>query len=776
MKLKLKPILTAAAIAALSAVAFPSCKTDDDLRPCPYDKFYAEALQGSEAELYEAAYATLRTTDTHIHHTPTTQAGCNIRGTDGTMSDFVRSLFNIEELASDEAICAWDDSGVYRYMTSQPQRVSPSTAGFFLRALSGIRIADTYINKYGRHNVRTGEIRAIRALLHLYILDIFGDCGAAIGLPEGMSAANYIERETLKALDLLREPRRVTESDPDYGLMNRGVARAILMRLYLNSEVYTGQKRYAEALQTAQQIIDCGVYNLSTRPSVILAGDTLLSWTGYQKLFMADNGRNGAQVEAILPLRFDKDTIATYHATSFLTGSTFDDKMYLVSPTDTLGQTNGTTLTWAGNRCRPELISRFSAGPVDNADTRTFQKAVGDDRALFFSKGRNMEVTDYRVFTDGYATTKFNALFAEGSGPAMTGFFSSSDFFLIRLAEVYLTAAEAAWRLKDRTAAASYINILRQRAHATPVSPASINDQFILDEWSREFYFEGRRRTDMIRFGEYYGRNARRWSWKGGVRRGCDLPASLCNFIAPDTATVGARALELYRHDEYKKPADIYYVAGSGVVENQWDIKGGDNFGIGLIPFAKTDSDIVYIDYFTTQMHFKLVGKIGTWEEQFGSGDYGTFLHNELNSEPICVPCDGVYRVRIDKREAKVTVLRYFGPSTVRQRVNLALPNGGVIHFRRCNRANINGHSWMADLDSDDQGRVTPFRIMADGTPVGKLDLTYGLDAYYDEDGNISLPPVLPGSRIRIIFNDIMRSCYFYVITPDSENADDGDF
>ena len=104
MKLMLKPILSAAAIAALSAIALTSCNTDDDLRPCPYDKFYAEALQGSEAELYEAAYATLRTTDTHIHHTPTTHAGCNIRGTDGTMSDFVRSLFNIEELASDECI------------------------------------------------------------------------------------------------------------------------------------------------------------------------------------------------------------------------------------------------------------------------------------------------------------------------------------------------------------------------------------------------------------------------------------------------------------------------------------------------------------------------------------------------------------------------------------------------------------------------------------------------------------------------------------------------
>ncbi len=776
MKLTPTAIISAAALAALSAMSLTSCKHDDDFRPCPYDKFYAESLEGSETELYEAAYAALRTTDTKLIHTPNNQAGCNIRGTDGTMSDFVRSLFYIEELASDEAICAWDDSGVYRYMTSQPQRVSPSTAGFFLRTLSGIRIADSYIDKYGRHNVRTGEMRAIRALLHLYILDIFGDCGESIGLPSNMTAATYIEREALKALDLLREPRRVTESDPDYGLMNRGVARSILMRLYLNSEVYTGQKRYAEALQMAQQIIDCGAYNLSTRPSVVLTSDSLFTWTGYQKLFMADNGRNGAQVEAILPLLYDKDSISTYHATTFLTASTFDDQMYLVSESDTLGQTNGTTMTWGGNRCRPELISRFSAGPVDNADTREFQAAVGDDRALFFSKGHSMEVADYRIFTDGYATTKFNALFAEGSGPAMTGFFSSSDFFLIRLGEAYMTAAEAAWRVKDRTASASYINALRQRAHATPISPTAINDQFILDEWSREFYFEGRRRTDLIRFGQYFGRDARRWSWKGGVRRGCDLPASVSNYIVPDTGTVGARALELYRHDEYKKPSEMYYVAGSGVVENLWDIQGGDNFGLGLIPFAANDSDIFYIDYFDTKMHFKIVGKIGSWDEQFGSGDYGTFLHNELNSEPIAVPCNGLYRICINKKKAQVTVIRYFGSSQLFSRVNVALPNGGVMHFRRCNRDNRNGHSWMVDLDCDDQGRVTPFKIMTDGQTVARPDYTYGLEVSYDEDGDICLPTVAPGGRVRVIYNDIMRSCYFYPISPETPTTEDGVF
>ena len=44
-----------------------------------------------------------------------------------------------------------------------------------------------------------------------------------------------------------------------------------------------------------------------------------------------------------------------------------------------------------------------------------------------------------------------------------------------------------------------------------------MSEQFLLDEWSREFYAEGRRRIDLVRFGKFAGPNADyHWEGRGG--------------------------------------------------------------------------------------------------------------------------------------------------------------------------------------------------------------------------------------------------------------------
>lgn len=752
--------------ALMLAVAMTACNSYDDLRLCPYDKFFEETLDGDRLELYNRAYAVFRSTDYTVVHDAESLAGCNIKGTDGTMSDFIRCLFDINELASDEAICAWGDSGVTKFISDRPQEVSPSTAGFFLRLLSGIRIADTYISKYaGEDEQKDAEMRLLRALFHLYMLDTFGDCGESVGLPADVSAFDFIEEETKKSCLDLPMPEKCDEKSPMYGLMNRGVAKCVLMRLYLNSEVYTNRPRFADALKIAQEIIDWGVYSLSDKPSVVMSKDkTLFTWTPYQKLFMADNGRNGAHVEAILPLLYDSDTICSYGGTSFLCGSTFDGMMYTVTSLDTLGQTNGTTLSWGGNRVRPELIRRFTREPIDNADTKDFQQMVGDDRALFFSKGRSMEIDDYAKFFEGYSTTKFNSLYAEGTGARLTCSFSSSDFFLIRYAEVLLTAAECSWRLGDNVSAARYVNVLRKRACARELIPDQIDEKLILDEWSREFYFEGRRRTDLIRFDSYYGNKAPLWTWKGGEKNGKELPADFQNFDQPDTASVGARYLKLYNFQRFKQPMDMYYICGDGgITQNKWDVRGGENFGLGIIPFANCDTDVVLIEYLTPRMHFKLIGEIGLWDEQYGSGDYGSFLHNETCCEAIDVPVSGLYRLAVDRKKDQLTVLRYFGVSNDVNTLSVVLSDGRRTVFNLCSPNNLKSRNWMADIMTDGRDS-THFSILRDGYDVKALDRTYGVELSQDGKGRFSVPPTTDRRRLRLIYNDILNSLYLYLL------------
>ena len=55
----------------------------------------------------------------------------------------------------------------------------------------------------------------------------------------------------------------------------------------------------------------------------------------------------------------------------------------------------------------------------------------------------------------------------------------------------------------------------------------------LCDEWSREFYFEGRRRIDLVRFGKFGGNNNYNWQWKGGVKDGRNFDAYKNVFAIP---------------------------------------------------------------------------------------------------------------------------------------------------------------------------------------------------------------------------------------------------
>jgi starch-binding outer membrane protein, SusD/RagB family len=85
---------------------------------------------------------------------------------------------------------------------------------------------------------------------------------------------------------------------------------------------------------------------------------------------------------------------------------------------------------------------------------------------------------------------------------------------LIRFAEAYFVAAEAYLQMGDQANAAKYLNVIRERAAYDPskspaqnasdaaamdVIPTQVTIDFLLDEYSREFYNEPRRWNDLVR-------------------------------------------------------------------------------------------------------------------------------------------------------------------------------------------------------------------------------------------------------------------------------------
>ena len=298
---------------------------------------------------------------------------------------------------------------------------------------------------------------------------------------------SFIESE-LKAI----EAELPNAKGNEYGRADKAAAQSLLARLYLNASVYTGTARNADAIIYSKKVIDAG-YSLIPQ---------------YNNLMRADNNVNTS--EFILTINYDGLKTQNWGGTTFLTHAPVGGDMNALS----YGVDGG----WFGLRTTKNIPALF---PDVNG--------TADKRSQFFTQGQNLEINDLTNFKDGYAITKFKNIRRDNSvGSNLT--WVDIDFPIFRLSEQYLIYAEAAVRSgsqAEKTNAVNYINLIRQRAYggnSGNISIADLNADFILDERARELYWEGHRRTDLIRYGKFTGASYL-WPWKGGVRGGTGVAA-----------------------------------------------------------------------------------------------------------------------------------------------------------------------------------------------------------------------------------------------------------
>ena len=441
----------------------------------------------------------------------------NIAAEDPGTAGLVRQLFNINCLGTDEAICAWSsDPGVTTLNVNQQDASNMMVSIYYNRLYFGISICNQYLEAAADVDAtQTAEIRFLRALQLYLAMDAFGNIPLATAvtpeLPQQKTQAEmyeWLEKELLEIEPNLSEPKAKTSTDANYGRVDKAAAWMLLSRLYLNAEVYTGTPQWAKAAEYAKKVIDSPykLYNSEKN-----------GYSAYAQLFMGDNGENGSSVEAIFPILQQGDKTAGYGCTFFLMAGCWKDDM----------TSNGTNGNWQGNRAHKELVGMFFPNnDAPNITSADMPVVAGDDRALFWGQDRTLEIDDPYTFTQGFSVCKFNNIYASG-GTATRTDFPDTDFFFFRAAEAYLTYAEATARQNGGTTTsegASYINQLRMRSHAATKSSYSLQD--ILDERAREFYFEGQRRVDLIRYGKYGGTNADYvWTWKGGTATGRNFDA-----------------------------------------------------------------------------------------------------------------------------------------------------------------------------------------------------------------------------------------------------------
>lgn len=558
MKLnKIKAMLPAAAIMLASSLT--SCMADlDDGNRDPN----AQATPNIKA-LYSKCYA-----------------GLIMEGNDGNAdftiddagkSTLVRNVFNFNELSTDESICWWSDGGITEIGYNQCMPGTATLRFLYYRLVSNISFCNHYMELAEAQADKTmlAEVRFIRAYNYFLMLDFFGDpsFSATISSETPKQAHVYNEKfeegkeytraellamgreflfnwvknelETAEADMLDAQPK--TDTDANYGRADKAAAWILLSRLYLNAGTYLnndGQNNphWDKALEYAERVINSG-YSLFT-DSKMSATAKANGYQPYDLLFMGDNGSNGASCEAVLPLLQDGKITKGYGGSLFFIAAMWNAEMSTVA--DLTAGTTGNT--WSGMRCRPQLIEKFTNNPQSFVGKSTAEiRAMGiDDRALFWGKGsssdkRTLELGDNSSFYQGLTTTKWNNNYSTGGTPH-DSYDVDTDFFLFRVAEAYLNAVEAEMHLngESSTKAKGYIDELRNRAHAVTSSSYTLND--VLDERSREMYFEGLRRTDLIRYNQFGGMQATYlWDYKGGSANGAVFDKTRNVFPLPSS-------------------------------------------------------------------------------------------------------------------------------------------------------------------------------------------------------------------------------------------------
>lgn len=422
----------------------------------------------------------------------------DVQGIDEGTSQFTRLLFYMQELPTDEAVVAWSDPGVPDFHNMNWTPSNGIIEGMYYRLAQTVSFANSFISanqnsqfeemkKYG-----VAEARFIRAYAYYYLMDLFGDTPIITEVKDKLTESDrksraevfaFIESE-LKAIENdLKAPKT-----NDYGRVDKAAAWALLSRLYLNAKVYIGQDKYTDCMTYAKKVIDNGSYTLVNN---------------YNYLFLADNDTNGAQNENIFTANFDGLNSQTWAGSTFLVHAAIGGDMN--------AENYGVGSGWGGIRSTKALVEKFNG-------TGTPPTSWTDKRAMFYTQGQEYEINSVSNFKHGYAITKYKNITSTGvKGKDPGGNFVDTDVALIRLAEMYLNYAEAAFKNGNESDACTYVNRLRQRAGISTLT--SLTEDEILNERARELYWEGFRRTDLIRFNRFT-EGSYLWPFKGGVAAG----------------------------------------------------------------------------------------------------------------------------------------------------------------------------------------------------------------------------------------------------------------
>ena len=522
-------------LAALAAFTFTSCVGVLNQEPLSSDVVGADSYSNPTYRLGQLAriYGSFNITGNNG------AGSSDIAVSDAGASEFIRAWWSCNTLTTDEAKCVWGDSWVKEIVSNTwTDTKNDAIYATYVRGIMMVTLANNFLRNTDDSDpeiaIERAEVRTLRAMAYWILLDTFGnvpftteadEMGAI--KPKQISAANLYAWLKTELEELVSAESHLKDVKTQvYPRIDKGAAYGLLARLLINHKSYTGTEdvnTYTEAMAAAKQVID-NKYALASE---------------YRELFMGDNGQNPECLKEIVwAACYDANKTQSYGGPTYLIAASTNNNLNL-----------GLAAGWAGLNTSSQFVSYLigSAGVDaakvgDNVDAFTSI----DKRALVSLKYSEKKDQALDSFTAGWHIHKYNNFHStdqdiygerpeKGEG-SITEQFASIDFPLIRAAEMYLIYAEAKTRVDGGTTtdaeALKAYNAIQKRAGLAGLA-TSISLEDVFTEITRELYWEGLRRTTLIRYNKYVEGNFV-WPFKGGASSGQALSNHLKLFPIPD--------------------------------------------------------------------------------------------------------------------------------------------------------------------------------------------------------------------------------------------------
>ncbi len=341
------------------------------------------------------------------------------------------------------------------------------------------------------------ELKTVRAYYYFQALDLFGNVPivannhvplSSLGNQARADVFKYVETELKQNIDSLTKDVNATT----YGRATQWFSLALLAKLYINAEVFTGTPRWEDCMAACDSILNSNNFSLEAN---------------FFDNFKIEN-QNSPETIFAIPyddpggLQFFGIQAATLHYNSY---QSFNLQGFL---TNGFCSTEDYYKIFDPNDYRRKM---FLVGQQYKNETQ-YVDPVPDPTNVVFDRLGNLlnfdpNITSFVVQQP--KTESAGARCAKWEFNKNTQFSMSNDYQLFRLADIILMKAEAQFRLGDNAGALSTINkqygivSIRSRAKMPDFTAAEITADGILAERARELSWEGWRRNDMIRLGHF---------------------------------------------------------------------------------------------------------------------------------------------------------------------------------------------------------------------------------------------------------------------------------